>query len=63
MQADPITVGVSNDTQAHVSSGVVEVTDEVHGLWAALGAQHRVQLLGPNDLIGGPVRNLTAAMK
>jgi len=55
MQADPISVRVSDDTEAHVGRGVVEVTDQVHGLWAALGAQQAVELLGPDNLIGGPV--------
>ena len=63
MQADPVSVRVGDDTHAHVGRGVVEVTHQVHGLRTALWAQQNVQLLGPGDLIWGPVRNRTTAMK
>ena len=55
MEADPVSVRVGDDTQAHVGRGVVEVTHQVHGLRGSLGAQQNVQLLRPDYLIGGPV--------
>ena len=63
MQADPVSVRVGDDTQAHVGRCVVEVTHQVHGLRTALGAQQDVELLRPDDLIRSPVRNRTTAMK
>lgn len=38
VQADPVTVRVSDETQAHVGSGVVEVADQIHCLRTALGS-------------------------
>lgn len=37
VQADPIVVRVGDEAQAHVGRGVVEVTDEIHGLRASFG--------------------------
>lgn len=38
VQADPVTVRVSDEAQAHVGSGVVEVADQIHCLRTALGS-------------------------
>lgn len=55
VQADPVTVRVRNEAQAHVGSGVVEVTNEIHRQGTAFRTQHGVQFSGPDHLIGGSV--------
>lgn len=52
VQAHPIGL-VSNDTDAHVGRGVVQITEQIHGLLAAPGPQLGVQLLGPPHLVRG----------
>lgn len=42
VKTDPVTVGIGDEAQAHVGSGVVEVTDEIHCRPAAFGTQHGV---------------------
>lgn len=42
VQADPVAVRVCDEAQAHVGSGVVEVTDQIHRLRTAFGAQHAI---------------------
>lgn len=55
MKTDPVTVRVSDEAQAHVGGGVVEVTDEIHCCPAAFGTQQGIQFMGPEDLIGAPL--------
>lgn len=55
VQADPVAVRVRDEAQAHVGSGVVEVTNKIHRLRAAFRTQHGVQFSGPDHLIGGSV--------
>lgn len=42
MQANPVTVRVRDEAQAHVGSGVVEVTNKIHRLRTAFRTQHGV---------------------
>ena len=55
VKTDPVTVRVCDKAQAHVGSGVVEVTDQVHCLPTAFGTQHGVQFFGSDYLVGGRV--------
>lgn len=51
VQADPVAVGVCDETQPHVCSGVVEVTQQVDRLSACFRAQKSVELLRADHLV------------
>lgn len=51
MQKDPVG-GAEDETQAHVGSGVVKVTEQIHSLLASFGPKLSVQLMGSPQLIG-----------
>lgn len=55
VHADPVTVRVRDEAQAHVGSGVVEVTNKIHRLWISFWTQRGVQFPGSDYLIGGIV--------
>lgn len=55
MQADPVTVGESDDTQAHVGRAVVEVADEIHSSRTPFGSQQGIQFPGSGHLVGGRI--------
>lgn len=52
MQGEPV-YGVKDEAEAHVGSGVVDVYDQVHGLFASFGPNLSVQLLSSPQFIGG----------
>lgn len=55
VQADPVTVRVCDEAQAHVGSGVMKVTNKIHCLRTPFGPQHGVQFSGPDHLVGSDV--------
>lgn len=57
VQADPVAVGVSDETKANVRSAAVKITEQIHRFRAAFRTQQSVQLLSADNLIRGHVRD------
>ena len=54
MQGDPVK-GIANEGQAHIGCGVVEITNQIHGVLAAFGPKLNIQFLGSSNLVRGGI--------
>lgn len=57
VQADPVTVRVSDEAEAHVRSAAVKITEKIHRCRVSFRTEQSVELLSANNLIRGGIRD------